>query len=165
MIIDRLGNTSIRPLFGTYSKIGKFKYYFECMDNYENKKMPQKDGKKISSFFQPNYLSDFEAKMNECKEKIIDTSFYIEQLCHYFPGCFQEMDTCNGTLADVHKKLEAAHKLIKENIRIVGRCVSLKLKLQYGFKKSFLPKNNFNPISLLSLGVKRVKSIISKLYK
>lgn len=121
-------------LFLKYKKgLNKFKKYLDYLTNHTNKNISEKDGHKMTEFYQPGYMEKFDSDLIQFENYQGNIVKFLTGLSHYSKMSMERISIYFSELKDTSELLKNNRAQLKKQIRMMRKYVSLWYRIKITF--------------------------------
>lgn len=118
----------------------QFKKHLEFLANNISKKISNKDGKRITEFFQPGYIEELDLPLKDYKEKQETIQKFLKELYYYTEQRMNQLSIYVKYLKTYSDKLNTQLAVLNKDAKMLKKYVSYKYRIKVFF--FFLFKRN-----------------------
>lgn len=108
----------------------RFKNLIGYLTKNHNKKITEEDGKKIITFFQPNYINDLSLPRERYEQKNKNIAAFLNNLSYYSEQKTNLMSTYEKDLQDYTDELESNLISLEKDVKILSKYTNLIYKIK-----------------------------------
>jgi len=112
----------------------RFKKFLEYLDRNKNRKIGQRDTRKIVEFHSADYAYSFESVINESNKILLETEDLLRDLIHYTGAVLNRIQKYAERILSKSNELNSASYQLDKDLKILRRNVSFVCRVRVGLQ-------------------------------